>query len=64
MSRLPKLPPYQRKKSAKRRPTVAMLKAADAYLLDLPFGTVPMDNQVAGHTFQAGTDSIGLCYII
>lgn len=26
----------------------------------LPNGTIPLENQVAGHTFQAGTDAVGM----
>lgn len=32
----------------------------EKYANDLPRGMIPLDNQVAGHTFQHGTDAIGL----
>uniref|UniRef100_A0A1B0C9M9 Kinase n=2 Tax=Lutzomyia longipalpis TaxID=7200 RepID=A0A1B0C9M9_LUTLO len=65
MSRL-KLPPYQRKKNSGGNlyrkscppsyllPFSEMTSVPSTNIPNLPVGCVPLDNQVAGHTFQAG----------
>lgn len=53
-----KLPPYQRTKSISK--SIQQQKMiANTILKDLPNGTELLENQVAGHTFQIGTDEIG-----
>lgn len=54
----PKLPPYQRSKSINRA-TKRQIMISNTILKDLPSGTEPLENQVAGHTFQVGSDEIG-----
>lgn len=53
-----KLPPYQRTKSISRT-TKKQKMIAKTILKDLPDGTELLENQVAGHTFQIGSDEIG-----
>lgn len=70
-----KLPPYQRKKSSpaeyfsygntttsQNPKTIPMATQVipELYAVDLPKGMVALETQVAGHTFQSGTDAIGL----
>lgn len=55
----PKLPPYQRSKSINSKPTKQQTMISSTILKDLPNGTEPLENQVAGHTFQVGSDEIG-----
>ena len=52
----PKPIPYQRK--ANQQSNKAKMSKS-ATILELPMGTVLLDNQVAGHTFEEGKDSIG-----
>lgn len=54
----PKLPPYQRSKSINRI-TKKQKMISQTILKDLPSGTELLESQVAGHTFQIGTDEIG-----
>lgn len=49
-----KLPPYQRKKS------VSSIQTQSICSPNLPVGYIPLDNQVAGHTFKNGTNEIGI----
>lgn len=49
-----KLPPYQRKKS------ISSIQSQSICCLNLPVGYIPLDNQVAGHTFKIGTHDIGI----
>lgn len=51
-----KLPPYPRNRNRFYRKPLRM----DVPKNLVPDGTVPLENQVAGHTFQAGTDAIGM----
>lgn len=56
-----KLPPYQRKKSVSSIQSQNLICSPN-----LPAGYIPLDNQVAGHTFKNGTNEIGIyhkCYI-
>ncbi|XP_031627181.1 inositol polyphosphate multikinase isoform X2 [Contarinia nasturtii] len=55
----PKLPPYQRSKPIKRS-TKKQRMISQTIVKDLPRGTELLENQVAGHTFQIGTDEIGM----
>lgn len=61
-----KLPPYKRKKSTniainqRKISTMGTHIIPEHYAVDLPQGMVALENQVAGHTFQSGTDAIGL----
>lgn len=50
----PKLLPYKRKKTSNNNTAMS-----NATLYNLPIGTILLDNQVAGHTFQDGKDAIG-----
>lgn len=54
----PKLPPYQRPKTINWM-TKKQKMISQTILKDLPSGTELLENQVAGHTFQIGTDEIG-----
>lgn len=54
----PKLPPYQRSKSI-NQPSKKQIMLTNTILKDLPNGTEPLEHQVAGHTFQVGTDEMG-----
>lgn len=54
----PKLPPYQRSKSI-NKPSKKHIMLTNTIIKDLPNGTEPLEHQVAGHTFQMGTDEIG-----
>lgn len=54
----PKLPPYQRSKSVNRTSKKQKM-ISQTILKDLPSGTELLENQVAGHTFQIGSDEIG-----
>lgn len=36
---------------------------ANTLMRDLPSGTEPFEHQVAGHTFELGTDSIGMLFV-
>lgn len=56
----PKLPPYQRPKTINRTSKKQKM-ISQTILKDLPSGTELLENQVAGHTFQIGTDEIGKC---
>lgn len=49
-----KLPPYQRKKSVSSIQSQNLICSPN-----LPAGYIPLDNQVAGHTFKSGTNEIG-----
>lgn len=51
-----KLPPYQRSTS---RITKRQKMISQTILKGLPNGTQLLESQVAGHTFQMGTDEIG-----
>ncbi|XP_053687514.1 inositol polyphosphate multikinase [Sabethes cyaneus] len=60
-----KLPPYQKKKNhhahcfeGQFARTLKMSSSLE--YPDLPEGVQPLENQVAGHAFQQGTDNIGL----
>ncbi|XP_055631982.1 inositol polyphosphate multikinase isoform X2 [Toxorhynchites rutilus septentrionalis] len=61
-----KLPPYQKKKShasvigGKNQPKLGSRMSSVQQYPTLPEGIEPLENQVAGHTFQEGTDAIGL----
>lgn len=54
----PKLPPYQRPKPINSK-TKQQKMISQSILKDLPPGTELFESQVAGHTFQIGTDEIG-----
>lgn len=54
----PKLPPYQRLKNSNIAPKKIKM-IAQTIIKDLPCGTELLESQVAGHTFQLGTDEIG-----
>lgn len=54
----PKPVPYQRRK--KTSSSKAMSNAIAAAQHNLPVGTVLMEHQVAGHTFQEGKDDVGM----
>lgn len=51
----PKLAPYQRTKQPSNSSNMSHIAA----LYSLPTGTTILDNQVAGHTFEDGKDTIG-----
>lgn len=51
-----KLPPYQRTRS---QIAITMSNNKINTCFDIPIGTVLLDHQVAGHTFQDGKDTIG-----
>lgn len=57
-----KLPPYQRIKTNTKTPK-ALKMISQTILKDLPNGTELLENQVAGHTFQIGTDEIGRYFV-
>lgn len=50
-----KLPPYQRKKSVSSIQAQMVVCSSN-----LPAGYIPLENQVAGHTFKNGTNEIGI----
>lgn len=54
-----KLPPYQRRKIGPKASSKHLKMISQTILNDLPTGTELLENQVAGHTFQIGTDEIG-----
>lgn len=53
-----KLPPYQRSKGINRSSKEQKM-ISQTILKDLPSGTGLLESQVAGHTFQIGSDEIG-----
>lgn len=53
-----KLPSYRRLKGVNRT-SKKIRMISQAILKDLPTGTELLESQVAGHTFQIGTDEIG-----
>ncbi|XP_058467018.1 inositol polyphosphate multikinase [Malaya genurostris] len=61
-----KLPPYQKKKNyandshIKQQSVRAIGMSSTQEYPDMPDWVQPLENQVAGHTFQHGTDGIGL----
>lgn len=58
-----KLPPYQKKKSnasGKKQPILGLGMSKGQEYPTLPDGLQPLETQVAGHTFQQGTDALGL----
>lgn len=52
----PKQVPYQRKRITTQSTSSSMASA----MYNLPIGTVLLDHQVAGHTFQEGKDDVGM----
>lgn len=57
-----KLPPYQRRKRGPTKTSKYQKMIAQTILNDLPSGTELLESQVAGHTFQIGTDEIGMIF--
>lgn len=55
-----KLPPYQRRKRGPTKTSKYQKMISQTILNDLPSGTGLLESQVAGHTFQIGTDEIGM----
>lgn len=59
-----KLPPYQRRKRGPTKTSKYQKMISQTILNDLPNGTELLECQVAGHTFQIGTDEIGMIFFI
>lgn len=61
-----KLPPYQKRKghasslSGKKQPVLGLGMSSNQPYPAFPEGVQPLENQVAGHTFEQGTDILGL----
>ncbi|KAL9703933.1 hypothetical protein quinque_007451 [Culex quinquefasciatus] len=61
-----KLPPYQKRRghasslSGKKQPVLGLGMSGDQPYPVFPEGVQPLENQVAGHTFEQGTDILGL----
>lgn len=55
-----KLPPYQRRERGPTKTSKYQKMISQTILNDLPNGTELLECQVAGHTFQIGTDEIGM----
>lgn len=60
-----KLPPYQKRRghasslSGKKQPVLGLGMSGDQPYPVFPEGVQPLENQVAGHTFEQGTDILG-----
>lgn len=61
-----KLPPYQKRKghasslNGKKQPVLGLGMSSNQPYPVFPEGVQPLENQVAGHTFEQGTDILGL----